>query len=75
MASVSHELRTPVTSMLGYLEMLGDGEAGPLNDPSRSACSRSICRNSRRLLTRIEDLLTVSGLEAGKVRLRPARSR
>ena len=67
-SSVSHELRTPVTSMLGYLEMLGDGSAGPLNDQQHRVLE-VISRNSWRLLRRIEDLLTVSGLEAGKMRL------
>ncbi|HVF13032.1 MAG TPA: ATP-binding protein, partial [Acidimicrobiales bacterium] len=67
-SSVSHELRTPVTSMLGYLEMLSDGEAGPVSPPQQQMLE-IIRRNSRRLLSRIEDLLTVSGLEAMKVRL------
>ncbi len=67
-SSVSHELRTPVTSMLGYLELLGDGDAGPLN-AQQERMLEVVERNSRRLLSRIEDLLTVSGLEAGKMRL------
>ncbi len=67
-SSVSHELRTPVTSMLGYLEMLGDGDAGPLND-EQMRMLEVVGRNSRRLMSRIEDLLTVSGIEAGKLRL------
>ncbi len=67
-SSVSHELRTPVTSMLGYLEMLTGGDAGDLND-QQIRMLEVINRNSRRLLRRIEDLLTVSGLEAGKMRL------
>ena len=67
-SSVTHELRTPVTSMLGYLELLGDGDAGPLN-PDQLLMLDAIGRNSRRLLSRIEDLLTVSGVEAGTMRL------
>jgi PAS domain S-box-containing protein len=67
-SSVSHELRTPVTSMLGYLELLNDGDAGPLNG-QQERMLEVVERNSRRLLSRIEDLLTVSGLEAGKMRL------
>jgi PAS domain S-box-containing protein len=70
-SSVTHELRTPVTSMLGYLELLDDGDAGPLN-PSQQRMLEAIERNSRRLLSRIEDLLTVSGVEAGAMRLRAA---
>ncbi|MEA2703785.1 MAG: hypothetical protein QOD63_1730, partial [Actinomycetota bacterium] len=71
-SSVTHELRTPVTSMLGYLELLDDGDAGPLN-PDQQRMLEAIGRNSRRLLSRIEDLLTVSGVEAGAMRLLPAR--
>ncbi len=70
-SSVTHELRTPVTSMLGYLELLDDGEAGPLN-PDQQRMLEAIGRNSRRLLSRIEDLLTVSGVEAGAMRLQAA---
>ncbi len=44
-ATVSHELRTPLTSMMGFLEMLREGEAGALL-PSRSASSRS-CTEAR----------------------------
>ena len=67
-SSVTHELRTPVTSMLGYLELLDDGDAGPLN-ADQQRMLEAIGRNSRRLLSRIEDLLTVSGVEAGAMRL------
>lgn len=70
-SSVTHELRTPVTSMLGYLELLDDGDAGPLN-PAQGRMLEAIGRNSRRLLSRIEDLLTVSGVEAGAMRLMAA---
>ena len=31
-ATVSHELRTPLTSMMGFLEMIREGEAGELTD-------------------------------------------
>ncbi len=71
-SSVSHELRTPVTSMLGYLELLSDGDAGPVS-PQQEHMLEIIHRNSRRLLSRIEDLLTVSGLEAMKMRLMPSQ--
>ena len=30
LSTVSHELRTPLTSISGYLELLQDGDAGPL---------------------------------------------
>ena len=35
-ATVSHELRTPLTSMMGFLEMIREGEAGELNDAAEA---------------------------------------
>ena len=64
-ATVSHELRTPLTSIGGYAELLADGEAGPLRDQQQEWVA-VIDRNTRRLLTLIEDLLTLSRIEAGR---------
>jgi PAS domain S-box-containing protein len=65
---VSHELRSPLTAILGYLELLRAGRAGPLNTEHQSVVS-IIERNSQRLLAQIEDLLLVSRIEAGTLRL------
>lgn len=67
-STVSHELRTPLTSISGYLEMLQDGEAGEL-PPAASQMLRVIDRNSTRLRNLIEDLLTQSRIDAGRLRL------
>lgn len=61
-SSVSHELRTPITNIVGYLELLMDGVYGAPNDEQARAMSR-IELNSRRLLTLIDDLLTLSSME------------
>lgn len=61
-SSVSHELRTPITNIVGYLELLMDGVYGDPSDPQRDAMAR-IDLNSRRLLTLIDDLLTLSSME------------
>jgi len=58
-SSVSHELRTPITSILGYLEMLEDGAYGGLSDAQGDAVRR-VSTNSARLLSLIDDLLTLS---------------
>ena len=58
-SSVSHELRTPITSIVGYLEMLLEGEFGEVPRHQRSALRR-IDGNSRRLLTLIDELLLLS---------------
>jgi PAS domain S-box-containing protein len=60
--SVSHELRTPMTSVLGYTDMLREEKVGPLNERQRTMLA-SVSRNGRRLLTLIEDLLTLSRIE------------
>jgi hypothetical protein len=62
--SVSHELRTPITSIVGYLEMLEDGEFGALRDAQADAVRR-VRSNSGRLLQLIDDLLTLSRVEDG----------
>ena len=61
-SSVSHELRTPITSIMGYLEMLDEGEFGELNGQQANAVRR-VSGNSRRLLSLIDDLLTLSRVQ------------
>jgi signal transduction histidine kinase len=67
-ASVSHELRTPLTSILGYVEMVLDGESGPLTDEQQNFLS-TVERNSNRLLALIGDLLDVSTFDPGSLSL------
>ncbi|MBA8804338.1 hypothetical protein FB382_002629 [Nocardioides ginsengisegetis] len=61
-SSVSHELRTPITSITGYLEMLREGEFGDLNSAQTDAVRR-VSDNSTRLLSLIDDLLTLSRVQ------------
>lgn len=61
-SSVSHELRTPITSIQGYLELLGDGSFGDLTAQQRSAVAK-VAANSERLLILIDDLLTLSRVQ------------
>jgi len=55
-ATVTHELRTPLTSILGYTEMLADGDGGELSPQQRRGVS-AILRNALRLQETIGDLL------------------
>jgi signal transduction histidine kinase len=64
LATVSHELRTPLTSITGYVEMLRDQDAGPLN-PAQDQMLATVDRNAARLRNLIEDVLTLSKIEAG----------
>ena len=63
-ATVSHELRTPLTSIKGYMEMLLDGDVGELSSEQERTLA-TVNRNATRLQDLIEDLLTLSAIEAG----------
>ncbi len=63
-STVSHELRTPITSISGYTEMLQDGAAGELT-PGQHKLIDAVRRNGDRLINLADDLLTLSGFEAG----------
>lgn len=65
---VSHELRTPITSIVGYTEMLQDGAAGPVS-LEQDRLLDAVRRNGERLIALIEDLLTLSRIEAGTFNL------
>jgi signal transduction histidine kinase len=71
-ASVSHELRTPLTSIRGYLELLHDGEGGPLTGDQKEFLT-VIDRNADRLLRLVGDLLDVAQIDGGQIVLERER--
>jgi PAS domain S-box-containing protein len=66
LATVSHELRTPLTSILGWAKLLQSGDFD--HDVSIQALE-SIERNARAQASLIDDLLDVSRIITGKLRL------
>jgi two-component system phosphate regulon sensor histidine kinase PhoR len=66
-ANVSHELRTPLSLIKGYVETLLDGARD--NPEVATKFLQTIDRNAERLKLLIEDLLTISELESGHVKL------
>jgi signal transduction histidine kinase len=72
LATVSHELRTPLTAVLSFAELLTDPAMGTLNDHQQSACD-VIARNTRRLLTLVNDLLLLARLDSGQLPLHAGR--
>jgi signal transduction histidine kinase len=64
--TVSHELRTPLTAIAGWARMLVDGM---VTDAQKNAALRTIERNAQTQTRLIEDLLDVSGIMTGKLRL------
>jgi two-component system, OmpR family, phosphate regulon sensor histidine kinase PhoR len=66
-ANVSHELRTPLSLIKGYVETLLDGAKD--NPEIAAKFLQTIDRNAERLTRLIEDLLTISELESGRIKL------
>ncbi len=65
---VSHELRTPMTSIKGYTDMLMGGMVGDLNDNQRRFLG-IIRANAERLSHLVNELLEISRIEAGRLKL------
>jgi PAS domain S-box-containing protein len=68
-ATVSHELRTPLSAIKGFLELVVDGEAGPINETQREFLEIAV-RNSDRLGSLINDLLDMSRIESDRLEMR-----
>src|SRR6185369_2850310 len=66
LATVSHELRTPLTAILGWSEMLVGGE---LDEQQSKHAVETILRNARAQRQIIDDLLDISRIITGKLRL------
>lgn len=66
-ANVSHEFRTPLAIIIGYVETLLDGA---VDDPDMARRSLSVMqKHGERLTLLIDDLLTISRMEANSVDL------
>ncbi|MFM2302408.1 MAG: hypothetical protein RLZZ84_2144 [Pseudomonadota bacterium] len=64
-ANASHELRTPLAAIIGYVETLADG--GPAIDAETGKRFLEIVqREAKRMLSLVEDLMTLSHVEAEK---------
>jgi PAS domain S-box-containing protein len=66
LATVSHELRTPLTAVLGWAHLLRSGQ---LDEESSARALETIDRNARAQNRMIEELLDVSRIITGKLRL------
>ncbi|MCA1632756.1 MAG: PAS domain S-box protein [Acidobacteria bacterium] len=66
LATVSHELRTPLTAILGWAHLLRSGQ---IDGTSTTSALETIERNARAQSQLIDDLLDVSRIITGKLRL------
>jgi PAS domain S-box-containing protein len=66
LATISHELRTPLNAILGWARMLG---AGGLDEPTSRRGIEALQRNALSLTELVNDLLDVSRIISGGLRL------
>ncbi|MEQ9331080.1 MHYT domain-containing protein [Thalassobaculum sp.] len=69
LATMSHELRTPLNAVIGFAEMMNREIYGPHGDPRYAEFARTIVSSGQHLLDLINDVLDVSGLDAGRLEL------
>ena len=67
-ANMSHELRTPLNGMLGFAELLTDGLYGNLPDKAVEVLEL-IQKDGKHLLGLINDVLDISKIDAGQLKL------
>ena len=71
LANMSHELRTPLNAIIGFSEIMESGMFGPLGADKYVEYSRDIRESGEYLLDVINDVLDMSKIEAGGIRLSP----
>ncbi|MCX7697924.1 MAG: PAS domain S-box protein [Candidatus Goldbacteria bacterium] len=65
---ISHELRTPLTAIIGFISLMLGGATGKINKNQQESLE-IMKNNSERLLSLINDLLDVSKIESGKLKI------
>lgn len=68
LANMSHELRTPLNSIIGFSDVLLEGNGGNLNE-KQTRYLKNISKSGKHLLTIINDILDISKIESGKIQL------
>ena len=68
---MSHELRTPLNAIIGFSEIMESGMFGPLGAERYREYCCDIHQSGQYLLDVINDILDMSKIEAGRIRLDP----
>lgn len=68
----SHQLRTPLTAIKGYLSMITDGTYGKVPPKIREKM-KNVIENNERLIRLVNELLSLSRIETGKIKLEPEK--
>src|SRR5581483_4639020 len=69
LANMSHELRTPLNAIIGFSEIMASGMFGALGSDKYYEYCRDIHRSGEYLLDVINDVLDMSKIEAGRLKL------
>jgi two-component system, cell cycle sensor histidine kinase PleC len=69
LAHMSHEIRTPLNAIMGFAEVMQCGILGPLSREKQVEYCEAIRSSGQYLLSVMDDILDMSRLEAGRVRL------
>ena len=69
LANMSHELRTPLNAIIGFSEVMGSGMFGALGSDKYSEYCHDIMTSGNYLLDVINDILDMSKIEAGRMKL------
>ncbi len=69
LANMSHELRTPLNAIIGFSEIMESGMFGPLGAEKYGEYCSDIRASGQYLLDVINDVLDMSKIEAGRIRL------
>ncbi len=64
----SHQLRTPLTAIKGYISMIIEGSYGKMPEKAQRPVE-NVYKSAERLINLVNDLLSVSRLEAGKIKV------
>jgi CheY-like chemotaxis protein len=65
---MSHELRTPLNAIIGFSEILKDGLMGDMSEQQKDGVN-DIFNSGKHLLALINDILDLSKIEAGKMKI------
>jgi two-component system cell cycle sensor histidine kinase PleC len=69
LANMSHELRTPLNAIIGFSEIMGSGMFGTLGSEKYQEYCHDILNSGHYLLEVINDILDMSKIEAGRMKL------
>jgi signal transduction histidine kinase len=69
LANMSHELRTPLNAVIGFTDMMRHEAFGPVGHDRYRQYLEDIANSGKHLMQMINDLLDLSTIEIGKVRL------